>query len=612
MGISLLKWKFQQVDNMYYITSRVNDTTIYLSSTYSTLKPNPRVKCLTPIRMVQISHNITPFLKTSLFNPNKWEISNKGIDKHTFYIRQKFNNSYIYLSVCYDTGALMMTSVKYEWNIINLNKIHQFHIHQNDEHVIVDFKSTKALNIEDEILTLSPTYFWRLGGNPYKGITGGSKVHFKPNTSNFFIYSNVDKSKHQSIGNIYLSLIGKMNVGSMTGWLLRGIEFNKTTSCANSNVSYLMCDKTFIKSKEGLGYLRWGLTNNSISSNLNAQYKTQTDTSLTYVPGKSFLYTIKTPNSDWNITNLIRKNGYRFNDLIIIDAKVNGLEKTLIIDSDTGFVPQTRSYKSFKLIQTPQLDISHDSNIMESCSNTNILDLYIGKYNTINTQVDELEDTLKTANTLLKNNEIEIDKKTSQLTTLNRNIGEQITTAHNTHHSELVLTGLQDKLKTNSKLILDEINKLRQESESSKSNINSIESQITNMKLQRDKWQLTIKNYDTECNTLYDNTRRENESITQYINNKLGNKTDNQDIEYFSSSPTSSDMGLQIKNQSYIIKEKNNLINTRIDMLSDITRTNKVKVNIIYISGSIILLITFIIVMLYVKNNKIYIIKPEM
>jgi len=132
------------------------------------------------------------------------------------------------------------------------------------------------------------------------------------------------------------------------------------------------------------------------------------------------------------------------------------------------------------------------------------------------------------------------------------------------------------------------------------------------MKLQRDKWQLTIQNYDTECNTLYDNTRRENESIAQYINNKLGNKTDNQDIEYFSSSPTPSDMGLQIKNQSYIIKEKNNLINTRIDMLSDITRTNKVKVNIIYLSGSIILLITFIIVMLYVKNNKIYIIKPEM
>ena len=609
MGISLLKWKFQQVDNMYYITSRVNDTTIYLSSTYSTLKPNPRVKCLTPIRMVQISHNITPFLKTSLFNPNKWEISNKGIDKHTFYIRQKFNNSYIYLSVCYDTGALMMTSVKYEWNIINLNKIHQFHIHQNDEYVIVDFKSTKALNIEDEILTLSPTYFWRLGGNPMK-VSGGYKEPLYDNinklfqhTGKFFVYSNVNKN--QSIGNIYLGVKGTMVENSISGWMLRGIEFNKTISCDLSQ-GLLMCDKSRA-SKAGIELLKWSFIKNSIVNSRDPTYA-----NLTYLPEGNIFYTIKTPNSDWNITNLIRKNGYRFNDLIIIDAKVNGLEKTLIIDSDTGFVPQTRSYKSFKLIQTPQLDISHDSNIMESCSNTNILDLYIGKYNTINTQVDELEDTLKTANTLLKNNEIEIDKKTSQLTTLNRNIGEQITTAHNTHHSELVLTGLQDKLKTNSKLILDEINKLRQGSESSKSNINSIESQITNMKLQRDKWQLTIQNYDTECNTLYDNTRRENESIAQYKNNKLGNKTDNQDIEYFSSSPTPSDMGLQIKNQSYIIKEKNNLINTRIDMLSDITRTNKVKVNIIYISGSIILLITFIIVMLYVKNNKIYIIKPEM
>ena len=64
----------------------------------------------------------------------------------------------------------MMTYSSYEWNLINLDKLHQFKIHESEEYIIVDFKSTNALNIVDNKLSLAPTYFWRLSGIPFKKI----------------------------------------------------------------------------------------------------------------------------------------------------------------------------------------------------------------------------------------------------------------------------------------------------------------------------------------------------------------------------------------------------------------------------------------------------------
>lgn len=605
MGISLLKWKFQKINDMFYITSNIHNNIVYISSTFTDLKPNSKVKCDQPIRLVTLTHTIPP-KSVSVFDPNKWDITDNTPHKHTFYIRQKLDGKYIYLSVCNKLGTLMMTYSSYEWNLINLDKLHQFKIHESEEYIIVDFKSTNALNIVDNKLSLAPTYFWRLSGIPFKKIKEPFSLNnLFQSSKNFYIYSNIDNKYNDTRGNIYLSAEGYTTANSTKGYTLTGIVVDDI-ECEGANRSLYMCNPNILTQK-GLQSLQWNLTSNSITNIFN-----KTFANLTYLSQGNIFYTISKTNTDWIITNLIRTSSYRQHDLIIIDSKLSSPNKTLIIDPSTKYNATYKSYTGFKLIQTEQLDRIQTTNIMESCMNTNALDLYIGKYNFTNKAVNNLQKQMQSAKSTIDDNTQDINKKTIQLNTLRQNIGEQIEEAKKTHHSADDIAKLETKLNTNSKQITDDITELQNKMKSSNANIKALTSELNNVTTQRDKWKNIIDEYDTECDKLYNNSETENIKISKYINSMIGNSdTTTGGVEYFTTEDNTLQQA-QIDSQLNIIQEKKNLIDIRTSMLREIQRTNKVKRNLIYISASCILLISVIIAMLYVRNNKKYIIKPEM
>ena len=640
MGISILKWKFQKIGNQYYI--KTNDSTsLYLTSTYTNLNSNPNIKCDTPVRLLEVQTTLPQLDNT--FNPFKWEVSNKAIDKHTFYIRQNLNNRYIYLSVCHITNTLLMSYSKYKWNIINLDKIHQFILHDTEDYVIIDFKSTKAINVNNRSLTLSPTYFWRLVQNPLKNVKDPISINNLFQYISFFIYSNINQSNN----NIYLSGEGNTTANGIQGYTLTGIDVDENIDCS-SNTNLTMCNK-YITNPTGLQSLKWTLTNNSLTNLFNNK------THLTYLPQGNIFYTISNNNSDWNILNLIRKNTFRTNDLIIIDTKLNSdsPNKTFIIDGSIKFNSQNKTYTGFKFIHRQSLNMPPSLNIMESCMNTNTLDLYVGKYNFAKKKAEELQPKINNLNSIITSNNNDINAKNTQLSTLQQNIAKQISEAEYVHHSTAEVSILQNKLNTNTTSIRNDIKKLEENIQYTKLNLNLLNIEYNNYNAQMNKWKKIIDDYDDECNKQYNNSRDENNKISKYISTKKNMTSFPDDIEYFNNlngstanlstaevsstdvstaevSSTdvstaevsssninsliidSNQLQKQIDSQLNIINEKKNLINIRNSMLNDITRTNNYKRKIIYVTASVIILIIVIMIILYVRNNKNYIVKPEM
>ena len=190
MSNSLFKWSFEKHDKKYYKIKAIHNEPVYLSSYLSPLKSNPNIKCPTPDMLVRVSNRITQQnISTYL-----WRINNVTLNKHTFYITHKQGDKKLYLAVCKETDTLILTTKKYTWNIINMKQLHNFHIDTISEYVIIDFKSTKALSIKSDKLSLEATHLWRLTQNPFKNVKESPFIlNNLLQYSSFFVYSNVDK-----------------------------------------------------------------------------------------------------------------------------------------------------------------------------------------------------------------------------------------------------------------------------------------------------------------------------------------------------------------------------------------------------------------------------------
>jgi len=608
MNNSLFKWKFQKHNtDSYKIMYMYDNTPLYITSYYSHLKTNPDIKCSTPVMLVKLTNNIIlPDITNYL-----WKIVNKTFQKHSFYItHQEPDKTILYLSCCNETSTLMITTEKYEWNIINMEQMHQVVITDSVEYSIVDSQSTRVLSVLDNKLVLSPSFLWRLVQNPFKHIDDKPFINELYQYNSFFIYTNVNKRDNKSVSNVYLSGEGLSTVNKKEGYTLLGMDVEDDVDCNVDSGAY-MCSGN-IASKNGIQSLKWNITKNSLVNIFKTPSRfNNNSTHLTYAKKEDVFYLPPTSNSDWDIINLIRKNKFRNNDLIIINTKHNVGNKTLIIDPQKEYNSTTKTYKDFKFIQTNLRTIVKQSHFTDSCMDTKILDLYIGKYNYANDTIKSVSSKITEANILLKQHQFDIDKKHGQLKILQTNIGRKIQEQNSKHFGDSSQD--QNTLQTRTAQITDEISKSSKSTMSVKTALNSLNIELNAGIQTRDKWKKIIDDYETECNKEFKNKQNEDEIIGNYINNKLGiPNIEHFDDELQNIKNTLADADTQIKAQNNIIKEKKTILPIRIGMLENITESNNVKRNFIYTTVAVIILLVVIVIILYVRNNKVYINKPEM
>ena len=197
MSKSLFKWVFEKQEDLYKIKQLKNSIStnkpLYLSSYYSSLKPNKKVNCPTPVMMTKPGDTITP---------NYYWSVEKTRNINTYYIKQSIDNNILYLAICKHTDTVYLTTIKYMWNIINMTDLRNNEINDKDEYIIIDGSSTKTLSMTSSNVILSITFLWRLTQNPFQNIIDTQDYSIDlAKYNSFFINGNIGKN---TSGSIYL------------------------------------------------------------------------------------------------------------------------------------------------------------------------------------------------------------------------------------------------------------------------------------------------------------------------------------------------------------------------------------------------------------------------
>ena len=570
MSKSLFKWVFEKQEDLYKIKQLKNSIStnkpLYLSSYYSSLKPNKKVNCPTPVMMTKPGDTITP---------NYYWSVEKTRNINTYYIKQSIDNNILYLAICKHTDTVYLTTIKYMWNIINMTDLRNNEINDKDEYIIIDGSSTKTLSMTSSNVILSITFLWRLTQNPFQNIIDTQDYSIDlAKYNSFFINGNIGKN---TSGSIYL----RFNKYDKSG--IEHIELDAIDATDTSATHHIQSN---IKS------FKWNVSTNKL---VNISKGTP---HLTYDKKKNRFGGTMSNNMEWDIINLTRSIGFRNNDIIVINTKSNDMKKTLIYDNS-----------QFKYIKTDILNHINTNNIINSCMETKTLDLYIGKYNYAIDNIKRINSNIKTTTTKLKGYNLDSVKKTNEINNLHSTMGDAIVDADNKHFGDS--DDLRNKLESNNNDLQSDHTNIKTTIHSTNKTLNLMSFELNNHIKERDKWEQLILTYETECNKENAKKKDEELSIHNYIKNIQPDGIPELFEPVISNIKNSTiDADSQITIQKNIINEKNSILPIRISMLGSITESNNVKRNIIYLTSSFIIVLIVIIIITYVRNNKIYIDNP--